>query len=304
MKTSYKILWIDDEPGNIRVDRENVENYLEEFGIRADISTVTKLVDQSISGMVSNPELDILLVDYHMEGMDGAKLVGEIRNTHHVYLPVIFYSALGLEVISRAAYEAKLDGVYLAHRDFVIEKFKDVANSLLNKEHTPKRTRGLLIEEVSEIDVRFKEIYGHAWEALSEKGRNELREHLKVIIDNRMQTATDKSESFPTDLEEFSRHMDDKFLSKSYDTYTRWRVVLKMLGYLGSDLGECIEILKEFGSRREGDSLIQLRNTYAHIPRRELKSGHSMEKCVKIRQEIHRQQDNINRIVATVTHHN
>ena len=79
MKISYKILWIDDEPTLIEEDRRAIEEFLEKYGIRADISTVTKLEAQSISSLVSNPELDILLVDYHMDGMDGAELVDELR---------------------------------------------------------------------------------------------------------------------------------------------------------------------------------------------------------------------------------
>ena len=54
---------------------------------------VTNLEGQSIPDLVSNQELDILLVDYHMDGMNGDELVQEIRNREHVYLPVIFYSS-------------------------------------------------------------------------------------------------------------------------------------------------------------------------------------------------------------------
>ena len=40
MKISYKILWVDDEPRpTLGMIREGIEDFLEEFGIRADIST-------------------------------------------------------------------------------------------------------------------------------------------------------------------------------------------------------------------------------------------------------------------------
>ena len=304
MKISYKILWIDDEPTYIEEDRKAIEDFLEKYGIRAEISTVTKLEAQSISGLVSDPELDILLVDYHMKGMDGAELVGEIRNTHHVYLPVIFYSASNLEVILEAASKAQLDGVYLAQRDYLTQKFESVAESLLNKEHTTKRTRGLLMEEVSEIDARFKEIYERVWEKLIDEDRDILMKYLRKIIEGRAKDATKKPEKIPNNLIDFSRHMDDKFLSSFYDTNTRWRVVQKMLEFLRCDLGDSKIVLKEFILREDGDSLNGLRNIYAHTTRQELQEGHSTEKCVNIRQEIHRQQDNISRIVASIKQHN
>lgn len=302
MKTSYKILWIDDQPNSIVDDQKDVTDFLEEFGIRADISVITASDDETILDLIrdpiKNPELDILLVDYHMKGMDGDELVNEIRNTDHVYLPVVFYSSSRIDIISEAVHAARLDGVYITNRDYLIQKFKDVAQSLLNKEHTTKRTRGLLMEGVSEIDAKFKDIYERVWEKLTEENKQKLTEYLKKIIVERAEKTKKKSEEFPTDLGVFSSHMDSEFLSKSYDTHTRWRVVRKMLDYLGYDLN-IREILKEFGLTKEG-ALLNLRNDYAHATREKLEEGHSSGKCVEIRRELRRQQSNIDHILASV----
>jgi len=159
MKLTYNILWIDDDLDSIEEDQRSITEFLDNFGIHVDVSALSNSDDHSIDDLLSkeiaNPNLDILLVDYMMEDMDGAQLVDLIRNTKHVYLPVIFYSSSPLEVILQAAYDAQLDGVYIAQRDFLIQKFQDVANSLLNKEHTIKRVRGLLMEEVSEFDEKL-----------------------------------------------------------------------------------------------------------------------------------------------------
>ncbi len=299
MKITYKILWIDDELDSIKEDKWDIENFLEEFGIQSDISVITNSEEQSIPELVdwhinNDPEIDILLVDYHMEGMNGAKLISKIRNTDHVYLPVIFYSALGLERVLKAAYDDKLDGVYITHRDFLVGKFREVARSLLNKEHTIKRTRGLLMEEVSEIDAKFKDIYDYVWEELSEENRQALIRYLKNIVVERVENAKDKLDKFPTDLEDFSGHMKRRFLSKLYDTYTRWRIVRKMLGYLDGDFSDDQEILKNF------KRLLDERNTYAHSTRKELQEKHSKDECVKIRRDVRHQQDNIDRILRRI----
>ncbi len=319
MKISYKILWIDDELSSIEVDLQDIIDFLEEFGIHADISVITASSDQStldriknlalvmpasndqlihdlVKAPIKDTELDILLVDYHMDDMKGDELIKRIRETDHVYLPVVFYSSRGVDDMLDAARVAQLDGIYIAARDQLIQKFKDVARSLLNKEHTTKRTRGLLMEGVSEIDAKFEDVYKQAWKKLTEDDRQKLIEHLKEkIIVDRVKDAEKKLEKFPADPEEFSRHMDEKFLSKSYDTYTRWRVVRRMLDYLSYDSGSR-EILKGFGSQEEG-SLLKLRNIYAHNTRQKLEENHSIEKCVKIRRELRCQQDNIDRIV-------
>ncbi|MCY4325971.1 MAG: response regulator, partial [Rhodobacteraceae bacterium] len=148
MKTSYNILWIDDEPNNTQPDQIDITEFLEEFGIYADIKLVEAPPDGSIHDRIkdnlSNPELDILIVDYHMNGLSGDELVHLIRNTDHVYLPVIFYSSSPEEEIFDAVCTKRLDGVYIANRRFLMDKFKDVVRSLLNKEQTTKQTRGLL----------------------------------------------------------------------------------------------------------------------------------------------------------------
>ncbi len=300
MKIAYKILWIDDELDSIKEDKRDIENFLEEFGIQSDISVITNSEEQSIPELVdwhinNDPEIDILLVDYHMEGMNGAKLISKIRNTDHVYLPVIFYSALGLERVLKAAYDDKLDGVYITHRDYLVGKFSEVARSLLNKEHTTKRTRGLLMEEVSEMDAKFKHIYDYVWEKISEENRQALYKYVtKEIVTGWPKSAKKKSEKFPTDFKDFSAHMKENFFTTLYDTYTRWRIVSRMLRYLDDDLSDDQEILKDF------EQLLKQRNTYAHSNRKELQEKHSKEECVRIRRKVRHQQDNIDRILRRI----
>ncbi len=299
MKITYKILWIDDELDSIEEDKRGIEDFLEKFGIQSYISIITNSEEQSIPGLVddciNDPEIDILLVDYHMDDMNGAELISKIRNTDHVYLPVIFYSALGLERVLKAAYDDKLDGVYITHRDYLVDKFSEVARSLLNKEHTTKRMRGLLMEEVSEMDTKFKDIYDYVWEELSEENRQALYKYVKKeIVVDRAKNAKKKLEKFPTNLGDFSGHMKNHFLSTLYDTYTRWRVVCKMLGYLGGDFSDGREILKDF------EQLLKKRNTYAHSTRKKLQENHSEGECIKIRRDVRHQKDNIDRILRRI----
>ncbi|MCY4171668.1 MAG: response regulator [Bacteroidetes bacterium] len=298
MKLSYDILWVDDNLDSIAEDRRTIEEFLEGFGIYANISPVTNSDDDLLNEHIHNPDLEILLVDYHMDDMDGADLINRIRQTNHVYLPVIFYSSSPLEVLLKAANEAQLDGVYIAQRDFLIQKFQDVAKSLLNKEHTIKRIRGLLMEEVSEIDEKLQEIFRMIWNGLSGNNKKELMIYLKdKIIQQRADSANKKLKNFPNTVDDFSQHMSERFLSKSYDTYTRCRIVNKMLGFKNNNLGEYKQVFKEFFNHGNEDSINRLRNNYAHTPLRTLKQAHSLENCVKIRKELHRQLKNINRII-------
>ncbi|MEM8814537.1 MAG: response regulator [Pseudomonadota bacterium] len=282
-----------------------MEEFLEGYGIRADITFVEALEDGSIRERIQhdlkNPDLDVIVVDYHMDGMDGDELVHLIRESDHVYLPVIFYSSSSVEEILDAVREKKLDGVYIANRQFLIDKFTAVIKSLLMKEQTSKRTRGLLMEGVSEIDVRFNEILDAAWPKLSEGQREQLKVYVGKLIMNRLNGAQKSLENFPTDGTEFEEHIRTKFVSAAYDTYSRWRIASKLLEYLEHDDGER-QILKEFAATPNGENepLNSTRNDYAHKSRSQLDEEHSEEKCISIRRELRRQQANIDGIVGKI----
>jgi CheY-like chemotaxis protein len=304
MKTAYNILWIDDEPTSVDTDREDVKEYLEEFGIRADINFVEAPADGSIKERLEHhlkdPELDLLMVDYHMDGLSGDQLVRLIRETDHIYLPVIFYSSSTVSDLLDAVRAAELDGVYIANRDLLINKVKEVVGSLLVKEQTVKQVRGLLMEGVSEIDAQFNEIFQRRWSMLQAEHKQTVLDYLKTILAGRVKSAAKKVENFPSDAEGFNQHITKEFLTSSYDTYTRWRLTGKILELTNQPV-EDLDELKNFAEMPDGKkSLNGLRNDYAHISRKLLEAEHDTEKCIKIRQALRTQNANIDAILGTV----
>jgi len=303
MKTSYNILWIDDDPKSVVTDRENVTDFLEEYGIRADIVFVEAPPDGSIKERLEHhlkdPDLDLLMVDYHMDGLPGDQLVRLIRDTEHIYLPVIFYSTSSVSDLHDAVREALLDGVYIASRPALIIKVKEVVKSFLRGEQTVKQVRGLLMEGVSEIDAQFFEIFKQVWEGLDNSQQVETAKYLKDILDKRKITATKTAKDLPKDVEKFGEHIRTKFLTASYDTYTRWRLtqkVLKLTGHPKEDLAE----LKKFAEMPDGQNTLNgLRNDYAHKSRKLLTEEHTEDRCIEIRRALRDQTVNIDRILGS-----
>lgn len=303
MKTAYNILWIDDEPNSTDTDQADVRDFLEEFGIRADITFVEATEDGSIKERLEHhlkdPELDLLMVDYNMVGLQGDQLVRLIRETDHIYLPVIFYSSSSVSDLHEAVRDAQLDGVYIANRTALIQKVKSVVRSLLNREQTVKQVRGLLMEGVSEIDTQFYEIYLKVWPKLTTEQQVDVAKHLKSIIDERAKSAKKKAEAFPSDVEALGAHLTDSFLTAAYDTYTRWRLTRKILDISGH-VEDYIAELKKF-AEIEGDEvpLNKLRNDYAHKSRRILSESHSIDRCISIRKSLRTQAANIDAILGS-----
>lgn len=305
MKISYNILWIDDDPKSVDTDQEDVKDYLEEYGIRADITFVEAPADGTIKERLEhdlkNPDLDLLMVDYRMEGLQGDQLVRLIRETEHIYLPVIFYSSSTVPELLDAVREAELDGVYIANRLALMNKVKSVVGSLLVREQTVKQVRGLLMEGVSEIDTQFNEIFQKVWQKLSEEKQVEIVKYLQDILNKRAKSTSSKADKLPDDIEGFGAHILEHFLTASYDTYTRWRLtkkVLELSGHAEKDIAE----LKKFAVLTEDKkSLNDLRNDYAHKSRKLLDEEHNDARCVEIRKAIRSQNANIDAILGSET---
>ena len=299
MKTDYYILWVDDELDSVADDISDVEEFFEKYGIKAHIRTYlaeeTANIHNAIDTDLKNPELDLIVVDFKMNGMNGRELIDAIRKSDHIFLPVVFYSSVGVDELHKEAASAALDGVYISSRDRVRHKIQEVATSLLRKEQTSKRTRGLLMEGVSEIDANFGELFRRLWAKLKDDQKAVVVKYLQEKLDDRSKEAAKALADLPTEAEPFHAMMDAKFVSASFDTATRWKVIKKMLQLSGHNEDSVKVFLKLFDPPAE--ALIHIRNAYGHKTRAQLEPDHSEEKCVGIRRELRAQMGNLDKMI-------
>lgn len=301
MKTDYHIIWVDDDLESVADDINDTREFFEKFGIEAHIKTYQAIEQPNIHEVIKvdlgNPDLDLIVVDFMMDGMDGRQLINAIRTSDHVFLPVIFYSAAGTEVLHREAAASALDGVYISSRDRVRRKIEEVATSLLRKEQTTKRTRGLLMEGVSEIDANFGLLFHQVWSKLSGEQKDVVIAYLKKRLSDRSAEVAKADEAMPTSQEEFKAMMSEQFVSGRFDTATRWRVIKRMLELLKHDKESTGIFLRLFEYKEVPGPLVPLRNNYGHKTRAELEKDHTEDKCIAIRKELRVQMGNLGKMV-------
>ena len=178
MKMVYHILWVDDQPQEVADWRDKAVDFLSEFEIRANVKLVQAKPDEDITESMrldlQNRDIDMLVVDYHLPEMGRDELVHLIRYSDHIHLPVIFDSSRDVSEVYKSVHEKKLDGLYITSKENFDDKFNAVVRSLLSKKHSVKQTRGLLMEEVSELDARLKEVFEKGWGKLSYERREPL----------------------------------------------------------------------------------------------------------------------------------
>ena len=192
-----------------------------------------------------------------------------------------------------------MDGVYVANRQFFTHKVKDVIDSLIKKEQTPKRIRGLLMEAVSEIDARLCELIQKLWQDIDSESKEAIKNYLyKDIARKNAGKAKKLYNQFPSDLNEFEQIFNSKMLKYTHDTHTRCRLTLKLLGQRSQFEAERKILHKFIDSTNSQVSLNNLRNQYAHQSREELNEQINNVVCKRIREDIREQLENLDTLLA------
>ena len=239
------------------------------------------------------------MIDYNMTNMNGDKLIEGIRKNNH-YLPIIFYSAnSNVMDLFEAVSKSQLDGVYISSRVTLVEKSKQVIKSLIKKEQSTKRTRGLLLEGVSEIDSRLSKLIMQSWNKIDENQQAQIFKYFqKEIVKNRVKTANKLEENFPKSCDAFEHYINENISTSAYSVHNRCRLALKLLEKLDIEK-ESRQVLKKFiVACNQDESLNELRNEYAHKTRDALESEHSDARCIKIRRKLRKQMTNIEELLS------
>ena len=159
MDLSYKVLWVEDEETwAISVENSLKEVIEEKYGM-VYAKTIVDHSDDSIK----YSDYDLILMDFNLsdgeDGKTGDKIIQHIREID-VLTDVVFYSAKGPAFIKEKAAALGLEGVYFSDRDKdqFIDKVSKVVESTIRKIQDLNNLRGLVMAEVSELDMEMDDI--------------------------------------------------------------------------------------------------------------------------------------------------
>ncbi len=203
MRLQYKILWLDDKIAEFTDDEiiEEIKKFLFSYGFIPEIDACDnpndffKLLDDSY---------DLILTDYHMNDMDGDRVVEKIRGSEYEILTeILFYTAKAdladVSKIDRVSF-LETGGVTKDHVDAILNKVKELIYLTIRKAQDLNNLRGLVMAETSELDSLMKQIL--ALTALkskvSEKRISEKYE--KMLKKSKEKSSEIESYTIPTDF--------------------------------------------------------------------------------------------------------
>lgn len=254
MQIEYKILWLDDQIDSFIDDEyvEEIKNYLEDEGFEATIETVDNAIDFFEKLDMS---YDLILTDYHMDKMNGDRVVEQIRNTSKIFSEILFYTAKGdlkdickIDRVSFLQTDSKGD----THEKAVVEKIKFLINLTIQKFHDIVVMRGMIMNETSDMDNQKLEMIQN----YINKSASEKTEGLKLDILNQINTLFSEKLKYvdgdwKTNENGLKKLMKDNFVfSADYK--------IKTLSWILKDISEA-DFSKEYQ-----DEIIKIRNKFAH----------------------------------------
>lgn len=157
MRIKYNILWFENDPTSYETKKDFVKDILDKFGF--DFPEPQHEVDGSNLDKLNFSTYDLIIADMNLDNNQKAmELIDYIRKES--YTEVLFYSSSGEAAVRAELAKYSIDGAYCSGRDSIDfeDKVEGVIQTLIKKTQDLTNLRGLVMAEVSELDMMMEEI--------------------------------------------------------------------------------------------------------------------------------------------------
>lgn len=261
MKLDFKILWFDDQPGELMGPKEMIGRHLQRQGFNLLTRQVSNIKDLASLLPKLEKEVipDLILMDWNMgngingAGQDGSDAAKAIRSRFK-YQEIVFYSAAAPRELRKAICTKGIDGVFCVNRTTLQSETIDIINIMLRKVIDINQMRGIVMSHVSEFDGKISDCLVDLYARVGGEVQKKILESLHSVIKK-------YHESGLTRLEE-------KMGDSSLEEYMKWSNLDNRYGTLKKVLSELTPecrsatILETFGKFR--DEVLSPRNALAH----------------------------------------
>ena len=261
MKSTYTILWLDDETDYLdSIDTDNLKSTIRSWGFLPEI----KLLEKPSKFMRYAPfqNIDLIVIDYNLDayGKYGQAFIQKVRD-HDVYTEVIFYSSQPSSDLWNIVKEGKLEGIFISDRQNVIAKIEKVGRQSVRKVLDLDNMRGIVMAEVGEIDHIMDSVIRLGIRDLTGDDKQKVYDEFHDQVKSQLKTNC-------KDMEAFHKRPSIRRMLSLCDSYKRWRL-LRSIIKLSSKMDN-----KAF--RKYGEDILKPRNLLAHgKPKKKGKDGYA-----------------------------
>lgn len=326
MKLEHKILCIDNNISSLRRPKTSLKKANDEVGIKTtfvDIQVkptatekqsdfLTRIKRECDEKFDEHEFFDLILIDLHMQDkganvskpITGSDFIDYVRE-HTIYRPIVFYSAgvpasdaRAIKQLNKKIYDDDKQGknLMVCARSKLSGFLESIAVEMQKEEQKINHVRGLLMDQVSEIDAKIVSRIEALWHEIPKEKRDAVKNRVKERAKNSVRNSEklcDKIKS--ADFDKMLNHVSEY---SSFDLNARIMILETILGQF-DDFSDALEVLRDIrdSSKKKPDvSLLHLRNLYAHTLASVLEPGHVDSRCKYIREQCRHHSTNLDSI--------
>lgn len=310
MRINYKILWIDDDEGLVKLYEPSIKEYLDSLGFNLvlnyleDGDDVSKLPE-------SDFDYDLILLDYNLgdEKKTGEEIIKKIQSDDFTIETLFYSSQPGFhDLINKSGGLQRTS--FCEGKEYLEDKIKKVINLSIRKVQDVSNMRGLVIAEAIDIESKMERILCNFFKICTDKNIS------KSVIKKTIESHKELSKKRYDELKKYSPEEIIDFIEADFFTHHAKRKTIRDL------LTEKIKELKSEGNRikldeveklkKEVDNMykevIGIRNLMAHAkeeknssntpvlvsPRTEVEIDQTS--CVRMREDLKKHDNNLDTI--------
>lgn len=257
MRINYNILWFENDRTSYETKKEAVKEILEEFCF--NFSEPRYEADGNHIDDIDFSKYDLIIADMNLDSNQKAMgLLDKIRK-RDIFTEVLFYSSSGEDEVRKELLNYKIDGAYCSGRESTDfnDKVKAVIETLIKKTQDLTTLRGLVMAEVSELDLKMKEII----EVFCVKYPSKEKDLINYIVD-KIEKRTKKTLIANTGCKKDCNHIwkgknkiSEIIEDQSFDSYSKARLI----DYIMKQSNEKDQFLENYNKK-----IIENRNQLAH----------------------------------------
>lgn len=189
MRLDFNILWVDDQPANMRASVQTLQRGMADEGFHlnhAFCSTMDE-VKERIADSLFRDEIDLILVDWNLgQGLKGEEVITHIRETVP-YKDIIFYSATAdVGELKEASYKAGNEGVYFVVRNELVDEAIQFFHTMIKKVLDLDHTRGIVMGATSDVDQMARECLQLAHDLLEEADQAGVLNEMVLLLNDKV----------------------------------------------------------------------------------------------------------------------
>ncbi|MGF7208797.1 CheY-like chemotaxis protein [Skermanella aerolata] len=154
MQLNYRILWFDDQLGNIKPFIDRISGIINRLGFepQIDFREVVAGTGDPLVNLPSQNEVDLVLMDWKLGGdIDGAILARRLRQSF-CDTDIVFYSSEPAANLRKIIFDQSIDGVFCCNRTNLSDRANGIIQGQLRKILDLNHMRGIVMAATSDLD--------------------------------------------------------------------------------------------------------------------------------------------------------